>query len=196
MSDIPIQNQTVPRAQIEEKVIHAVANALDLEPDEVTLTSSLQHDLGAESLDYLDIAFSLEREFKVHFPREDLLQRAGDHFGEDNLMRDGRVTDLGLRMLANAMPEIDRERLQPGLRAAEVPGLFTVETFVRVIDRLLTAKEQMSRQCPQCGAELTEPSALPEYVCPQCQTTVPFPSGDDVMFEEMLRLSEQEEPSR
>ena len=196
MPELPIQNQTIPREVIEEKVIRAVANALDLEPEEVTLTSSLQHDLGAESLDYLDIAFSLEREFKVHFPREDLLQRAGDHFGEDNLMLDGLVTDFGLRILGSAMPEIDPDLLKPGLRASQVPGLFTVETFVRVLDRLLTAKEQMSRQCPQCGAELAESSALPEYVCPACQTTVPFPSGDDVMFDELVRLSRQEEQPR
>jgi acyl carrier protein len=196
MYELAIQNRTVRRQVLEEKVVRAVANALDLEPAEVTLASSLQHDLGAESLDYLDIAFSLEREFKVHFPREDLLQRAADHFGEDHLVRDGVVTELGLRMLLHAMPEVDAGLLRPGLRAAEVPGLFTVQTLVRVLDRLLAAKQQMSRQCPQCGAELAESSALPEYVCVGCQTVMPFPSGDDVMFEELVRMSEPEEQPR
>jgi acyl carrier protein len=191
MSEHKLQNTKFSRDTLEERVRHAVANALDREPEEVKLEASMQHDLGAESLDYLDIAFTLEREFKVHFPREDLLVRAGAHFGEANLVREGLVTDLGLRLLTAAMPELDPTVIKPGLRAAEVPGLFKVQTFVRVLDRLLAAKETLSRTCAACGATLEESSALPELVCPGCKAVVPFPSGDDVMFAELVELGEQ-----
>jgi acyl carrier protein len=158
----------------------------------VKLTSSLQHDLGAESLDYLDIAFRLEREYKVHFPREDLLARAAEFFGgADNLVQAGVVTDVGLKMLRTAMPEVDPAMLKTGLRAEQVPGLFTVGTFARVLDRLLAAKETMSRVCPKCGATMQDSNLLPEMSCAACQTTVPFPTGDEVMFQELVRLSKE-----
>lgn len=188
MPEFQALNKTVPQAVLEDKVLQAVASALDLDPGRVTLTASLQHDLGAESLDYLDIAFTLERSFKVHFPREDLLVRAGEHFGEQNLVDKGVVTALGLRMLQHAAPEIDPEALRPGLRATDVPGLFRVQTFVRVLDRLLAAKESLSTICPHCQATLAESPTLPEFVCPGCNASVPFPSGDDVMFQDLVSL--------
>ncbi len=193
MTKIVLNNTQIPRTELEQKVMAAIANALDLETDEVKLNDSMQDDLGAESLDYLDIAFTLEREFKVHFPREDLMQRASDHFGEDTLVDQSEITPLGLRMLRSAMPEVDPGLLQPGLKASQVPGLFTVETFVRVLDRLLAAKEVLSRDCPECGAQMEDSSVLPELACPDCEATVPFPSGDEVLFQDMLQLSDEQQ---
>jgi acyl carrier protein len=190
MVEMVLRNTTVPQSVLEEKVIAAVAKALDLKREEVTLSSSLQDDLGAESLDYLDIAFQLERDFNVQFPRADLLQRASDHFGEDSLVNDGVVTDLGLRLLRKGMPEVDPERFRPGLRAIEVANMFTVWTFVRVLDRLVVAKGQMSRQCPKCSGELVESANLPEFVCASCGHVVPLPSGDAVLYQDLLELSD------
>lgn len=190
MPETVLKNTQVPQSVLEEKVVAAVAKALDLDTEEVTLTSSLQSDLGAESLDYLDIAFQLERDFNVQFPRADLLQRASDHFGEDALVKDGVVTELGIRLLHKGMPEIDPEQFKPGLRAVDVAGMFTVWTFVRVLDRLLAAKEQMSRQCPECGGELVESNTLPEFVCAGCGKVVPLPSGDAILFQDLIELSD------
>lgn len=195
MSELKPLNTVVPRETLELSVRNAVARAMGINVEEVKLSSSLQADLGAESLDYLDIAFTLEREHKVHFPREDLLQRAATHFGEENLVKEGVVTDLGLKMLQQAMPELDPTLLKSGLRAAQVPAMFTVHTFARVLDRLLFAKERMSRACPKCGAAMQDSPNMPELVCPNDQTSVPFPSGDDVMFEEMVRMSQDGEKS-
>jgi len=181
-------NRTVPQQDLEAQVVEAVAGALDLEPGEVSLDDSLQADLGAESLDYLDIAFQLERRYKVEFPRADLLERAGSYFGEDRLVQNGVITDFGLRLLRQAMPEVEPARLRPGLRATEVAGMFTVQTFARVLDRLLYAKEQMRRTCEECGGELGDSEVLPELVCKGCGRTVPVASGDDVLYQDLLDL--------
>lgn len=198
MLEYPL-NRTFPRQELEASVIQAVAGALDLDPGEVKLESSLQADLGAESLDYLDIAFQLERKYRIEFPRVDLLERAGRYFGEDRLVKDGIVSDLGLRLLRQAMPEIAPERLQPGLRAVQVPALFNVQTFARVLDRLVYAKEQMPRTCKECGGTLVESEVLPEFVCSGCGKSFPMPSGDDVLYEDLVHLGEeagvQEQPS-
>ncbi|MFY9823750.1 MAG: acyl carrier protein [Thermoanaerobaculia bacterium] len=186
---------SMPAELIEQRVLEAVAKALDLRPAQVSLSDSLRDDLDAESLDYLDIVFQLEREFKVQFPRNDLLQRASEHFGEEALVKDDVVTDLGLEVLRRGMNEIGPEHLRPGLRASEITGLFTVRTFVRVLDRLLAAKEQMSRVCADCGGVLVDSPSLPELVCAGCNRAVPLPAGDAVLLQDLLQPKAPGEPA-
>ena len=191
MLNINQESDVIPKRVIEEKVIEAVAQALDLEPEEVSLTSSFENDLGAESLDYLDIAFTLEREFKIQFPREDLLHRASDYFGEEALVtNEGVITDLGLELMRKGMPEIDPALLKPGLRAVDLRPLFVVQTFARLIERLLDAKQNFPRTCPDCESQIVESETTPEFVCTSCSKNIPFPTGDDVIFQDLVALSE------
>ena len=177
-----------PQDDIELRTLKVIAKAMDRPLAEVTPSSSLEEDLGAQSLDFLDIAFSLEREFLIQFPRTDFLQRAADHFGEENLIKDGVVTGFGLRLLRLGMPELDLSRLKPGQKITEVQKMFTVATFIRVVRQLIDAKNAMDRKCPGCGALMVESSALPELVCSDCRTSKPLPSGDEVLFQHLLDL--------
>ncbi len=181
--------ETMSQQDIEQKVRAVISKALELEPDEVSPTASLADEMGAQSLDLLDIAFMLEREFKISFPRTDIMERATARFGEDALVNRGLVTDLGLELLRRTMPEVDRERLKPGLRAIDVTRLLSVQTFVRIVMRLLEAKQAFPRQCPNCGSLMEESEVTPEFTCPQCGTIVPLPSGDDILFEDLIALT-------
>jgi acyl carrier protein len=174
--------------EVEHRVLEVIARSMDRPVSEVTPASSLEMDLGAQSLDYLDIAFSLEREFRIQFPRTDFFQRASDHFGEESLAKDGVITDLGLRLLTVGMPELDTTQLKPGLRIDEVRRMFTVATFVRVTNQLLQSKANADRTCPKCGTRMEDSPTLPEFLCPSCQTSVPLPPGDDVLFEHLLSV--------
>jgi acyl carrier protein len=184
-----------PPDDIERRVVAVIARAMDRPVSEVSPSSSLEEDLGAQSLDFLDIAFSLEREFRVQFPRTDFLQRASVHFGEENLAKDGVVTPFGLRLLALGMPELDPAKLKPGLKIAELRKMFTVATFIRVSCQLLEMKAGMDRRCPNCKAEMTESNVLPEFVCNVCQTVVSVPSGDEVLFRHLLAIEKQAKES-
>jgi acyl carrier protein len=177
-------------ADVEQRVLAVVARAMDRPVSEVKPSSSLEFDLGAQSLDYLDIAFSLEREFRISFPRADFMQRAADHFGEENLVKNGVITDLGLRLLAKGMPEIDPSTLKPGLKVTEVRKMFVVATFIRVVRQLLEAKAGMDRTCPDCGATMHDSATLPEFICASCGKSVPMPSGDDVLFDHVVGVAE------
>lgn len=173
---------------IERRVLAVIAHAMDCPISQVAPTSTFEADLGAQSLDYLDIAFSLEREFRIQFPRDDFLQRAGKYFGEENLVKDGVITQLGLNLLAKGMPEIDPAKLTPGLKVFELRRMFVVATFVRVVRQLLEAKAAMDRACPNCRTEMMESPSLPEFVCPACNTAVPLPSGNEVLFQQLLSV--------
>ena len=176
--------------EIERKVLEVIARAMDRPVEEVKPGSSLELDLGAQSLDYLDIAFSLEREFRIQFPRADFMQRASDHFGEENLVKDGVITDFGLKLLAKGMPELDPAQLKSGLRVNEVRKMFIVATFIRVVRQLLDYKNSMSRACPDCGTTMNESPSLPEFLCPNCGKSVPLPSGDDILFDHLIGLQD------
>jgi acyl carrier protein len=176
--------------EVERKVIEVIATTMDRPVSEITPASSLEMDLGAQSLDYLDIAFSLERAFRVQFPRADFLQRASDHFGEENLVKDGVVTDLGLRLLRVGMPELGPAQLKPGCKVTDIRRMVTVATFIRVAKQLLQNKAAADRTCPKCGAQMDESDSLPEFVCPACQATVPLPSGDNVLFDQLVQLEQ------
>ena len=136
-----IPNETVDAAVL-AKVQDAIAEALGLDEDEVELDARLIDDLGAESLDFLDIVFRLERAFDIKIPRGGVESQARDGALEEGVVYevDGVLTEAGLAKLAEAMPEVDPADIKPGLKTAEIPTLFRVATFYRIVVTLLAEK--------------------------------------------------------
>jgi acyl carrier protein len=130
--------QTVTRAEIESvfpRVADIVADALARDPAEVRPASRLVADLGAESIDFLDIVFRLEQAFRVRIPRGQILDEARGELSEEEFHRDGVLTPAGLARLRDVLDEAPPESLAPGLRVDDVPLLFTVETFCKAVVR-------------------------------------------------------------
>ncbi len=118
-------------------VSSAFAEALGLDDDEVTRDAKVIDDLGAESLDFLDIAFRLERTFDIKIPRGGVEKAAQDAVGDEPYEVEGVLTARGLAALTEAMPEVPTEEFVQGLKVAEVPLLFRVATFERLVKHLL-----------------------------------------------------------
>lgn len=182
--------QAVSVDAVEPIVKKVVARALELDPEELESEASLQLDYNAQSLDMLDISFALEREFRVPFPQTDLIQRASQHIDEEMLVERGRITDLGLDLLRLGMPEAEAARIKPGLRAEDVVSLITINTFTRLVCRLLLAKGEFPRECPKCGTMTKESDSLPEFECPACGDVRALRSGDDVLLADLLVVVE------
>ena len=129
---------------IYEKVKESVVEALGIDDDEVTPNALLFDDLGAESLDLLDIVFRLEKEFGIKIPRggiqADALSAEGENLTEEDLVVDGVLTPLGIEKLKTSMPELDPARITEGFRADDIATLFTVQTFVNITKNLLKEK--------------------------------------------------------
>jgi len=126
--------------KIWEKVRTAFAEALGLDEDEVAYDARVIGDLGAESLDFLDIAFRLERAFDIKIPRGGIEKTAQTGMGDEPYEVAGVLTPLALEKLAEAMPEIPREEFREGLRTSEVATLFRVATFYNLVIHLLAEK--------------------------------------------------------
>lgn len=97
-------------------------------------------DLGADSLDLLDLVFSLEQRFKVKISPRGIEKAAQERLGDIPLEVDGVYTPQALAELRQALPEIPLAELGDGLRVGQLPHLFRVATFVRLVDKLLQAK--------------------------------------------------------
>ena len=129
-------------SELFESVASAVADALGAEPEEVTLDATLLDDLGAESIDLLDILFRIERSLGVKITAGELAEYvqggiADDEFGD----ADEVITPLGLAQLARVMPQIDTADLAGRLQAGSVMSLFTVDNLVVLVRGRLDAQE-------------------------------------------------------
>jgi acyl carrier protein len=118
-------------AELRDRVARTVAEVLAVDATTIDASSSLIDDLGAESIDFLDLVFRLESEFGVKIPRDGIL--ATVRSGLDVYDRKGVLTDEALDRMRVLMPEVSSDRLKAGLRTTDVPHLFTVETFVRLV---------------------------------------------------------------
>src|SRR5262249_21782915 len=128
------------------RVTIVLTQALNADEDQITPTATLQGDLGAESIDMLDIVFRLEREFGLRIPRGELFPESVFR-GDPAFVQDGRVTDEGMAELRSVMPYADLEAFDTDRRLSAVPDLFTVDLIVRYIAWKLQSKpnEGMSK---------------------------------------------------
>ena len=107
--------------------------------EDIRTESILVEDLGAESIDLLDLSFLIEEHFGVTIQADEFEQEARERIGSGEYDEDGVLTDAALAQLKEALPEVDAARLAPGLRKTEVPALLPVSVFSRIIERKLTS---------------------------------------------------------
>ena len=114
-------------------VAATVADALGCEEDEVTAQASLIEDLNAESIDFLDIVFRLERAFKIKIPRGKIVENARGALSESEFEQNGIVTDVGFKQLRAYLSEVPADRFKTPTKVKDIPRLFTVETFCKLV---------------------------------------------------------------
>ena len=121
------------------RIRRIVADLLAVDESEVELKHGLVADLGAESIDFLDLVFRLEKAFGVKIPRGQIEKEARGALGNEEFEKDGVLSDKGIEQLKRYLSEVPAERIEPGLKINEIPTLFTVETFCKLVAR---AKEK------------------------------------------------------
>jgi acyl carrier protein len=118
--------------EIYSKVSATLVEALNVDEEDIKPTSTLQGDLGAESIDFLDIVFRLEREFGIKIPRGELFPESIFQ-GDPELVQDGRVTPKGLQELRSKMPFADLTKFEENPEVGNLSNLFTVDLITRYI---------------------------------------------------------------
>ncbi len=125
---------TATREQIFDKVQNTLVDALGVDAEEVTGESTLSGDLGAESIDFLDIVFRLEKNFAIKIPRGDLFPE--NVLSDPQFVSGGKVTPKGIEELRVRMPwaNFDRVSENPNMK-----DLFTVDMIVSYVESKLNS---------------------------------------------------------
>jgi acyl carrier protein len=154
--------------EVHARVTKVLVESLGVEEDDVIPSASLQGDLGAESIDFLDIVFRLEREFEIKIERNELFP---DPISPDDSVfaRDGRLTDDSLTALRLRMPYANFRDLEFDRQLTRVDDLFTVELLTSFIMWKLRENGQAQYDVPvpvshQSAAEPTEISHYPASI--------------------------------
>ena len=123
------------RDEIFEKVREVLVDALGVDDDEVTPEATLTTDLGAESIDFLDIVFKLEQAFGFKIEQGELFP---DNVAQDpEYVQDGKVTAKGLAALKERLPHADFSKLDEDPSVGNVGEIFTVNAVVNFVQRKL-----------------------------------------------------------
>ncbi|HEX6984220.1 MAG TPA: acyl carrier protein [Planctomycetaceae bacterium] len=122
------------RDEIFEKVQQTLVDALGVDEDEVTPEATLQGDLGAESIDFLDIVFRLEKGFGIKIPRGELFPE-NLSASEGGFVKDGVVTPEGIAELKKRMPHADVDSFAKDPKVENIQELFTVDMIVKFLEK-------------------------------------------------------------
>lgn len=126
------------REQVFEQVKTVMVDALGVDDDEVTQEATLMGDLGAESIDFLDIVFRLEKAFGIKIPREELFP-AETLMGNPDFISNGKFTEKGLNALRAKIPHTDTSEFSKNPDVSKLGDLFTVGMIVNFVESKIKA---------------------------------------------------------
>jgi acyl carrier protein len=133
-----VKNMAMSRDEILKQVREVLIDALGVDDDEVTTESTLMGDLGAESIDFLDIVFRLEKAFEIKIPRDELFP-AESLMNNSDFVHNGKLTEKGLNELREKMPHTNLTEFEKDPDINKLADLFTVEAIINYVETKLNA---------------------------------------------------------
>lgn len=176
----------------EEKAIDAVkqaiSEALEIDMDKIGSDSSLIRDLGAESLDFLDINYRLEQAFGIKMARHTVLEHVEETFGEGSAIDPGgKLTEKAVELLKIRFEGTELD-IAPGVDVDEVPSIITVRSMARgVMDVLASIPDN----CPACGGSAWSAEDGGRIKCGSCGEPAPTTNGDDLIVAWLTKIQEE-----
>ena len=125
-----------------ERLLPLLREVTGARADQVAMDSNLMADLGAESIDLLDLSFLIEETFGITLEADEFERQATDRIPGGQYERDGYLTPEALEELKKALPEVPAEKFRPGLKKIEVPSILNVAVFVHLIQRKVAQKQR------------------------------------------------------
>jgi acyl carrier protein len=178
----------ITQQQVFDELKKAIVETLRVDENIIKSESSLINDLGAESLDFLDVNYRLEQAFGIKMARHFVLEHIEEMFGESSAIdENGRLTEKAIELLkvrfGDNMPD-----LKPGMDMDEIPALLTAQTISRgVLDVLDSLKEK----CSSCGNSAWKTEDSVRIKCGSCGENAVFTNGDELIKEWLTKVQEE-----
>lgn len=163
-------------SEVFDKFVQIVAKSLRIEAAQITPDTHLT-DLGAESLDLIEITMETESQFHIFLPDKSILETAVEVFGPDILEKDGYVTEEGKRLLLRRLPATDAPAFEGEVAVKDLQQYFLkVGTWVRMVQSLA---QYTPDACPACGGPMTASMGF-RMKCTQCGEEITLRSGEEL----------------
>jgi acyl carrier protein len=177
----------VTEQKVLETVQNNIAEALRIPVAKITPERSLIKDLGAESLDFLDMNYRMEQSFGIRTARHFVVEHVEELFGEGAAVdENGRLTEKGVAVLRLRLG--DHQDLQAGMTLEDVPSFVTVRAVASgVFDILGTLPEQ----CTYCGQSQWKSDDGSHIHCGACGKAAVYASGDDLVKDWLRRIQQE-----
>ena len=167
---------TMTESEVFDKFAQIVAKSLRIEESQIAPETHL-NDLGAESLDLIEITMETETQFHIFLPDKSILETAVEVFGPGVLEKDGYLTGEGKQLLLRRMPEGDAQAFAGDVAVKDLQAYFLkVGTWVRMIQGLV---EYTPGDCAACGGPMM-PSMGFRMKCAKCGQEITLRSGEEL----------------
>lgn len=179
----------IPEQKILEEVKKSISEGLDIGAERIKPQSSLIKDLGAESLDFLDINYRLEQTFGIKMARHSVIEHMEEMFGEESALdSDGKITENAVKVLGRRFNNVGGE-LHAGMDMDELPAHVTVQSIADGVSNLL---DSLPETCTSCGASSWKVEDETRIQCGACGEPAAFANGDDLIDQWLTGVQEQE----
>lgn len=183
-----MKQNLVTEQKVLDELKKAINETLRVEEGSITPESSLIRDLGAESLDFLDINYRMEQIFGIRMARHFILEHIEEMFGEGAAIdEDGRLTDKAVSLLRIRFGG-DKADLAHGMDMDSVPALITVQSMTAGIMDIL---DSLPESCTYCGKSEWKTEDGIRIKCGACGEPAAFANGDDLIKEWLTAVQKE-----
>ncbi len=178
----------VTEQKVFDELKKAIVETLRVDENSIKPENSLIKDLGAESLDFLDINYRLEQTFGIKMARHFVLEHIEEMFGEGSAIdENGQLTDKAIELLKIRFGD-DMPNLTSGMDMDEVPTLITAQSIAKGIMDIL---DSLPEKCSGCGNSAWKSDDRGRIKCGSCGEYATFTNGDDLTKEWLAKVQEE-----
>jgi acyl carrier protein len=178
----------ITEQKVYDEVKKAIVETLRVDENQIKPESSLIKDIGAESLDFLDINYRLEQTFGIKMARHFILEHVEEIFGEGSAIdEDGQLTDKGIALLKIRFGH-ERAEFTEGMDMDLLPTLITVQLMSNGVMDIL---DTLPDTCPNCGNSVWKTEDGAKITCGSCGESAPFTNGDDLIKQWLTSTQEE-----
>jgi acyl carrier protein len=182
-----MKQNLIAEQRVMEEVKKAIAEGIDINPAKIKPESSLMKDLGAESLDFLDINYRLEQTFGIKMARRTVIDHMEELFGEESAIdAEGKLTEKAAQVLALRYDGYG-DKIQAGMDMDELPVMVTVSSIAEGVGSLL---DTLPEKCTNCSAQSWKLEEETRTVCGSCGESAAFTSGDELIEDWLKQIQE------
>jgi len=184
-----MKQNVISEATVLEEVKKAIAQTLKLDKDTIQAEQSLVKDLGAESLDFLDVDYRLEQTFGIKMARHFVLEHIEEMFGEGSAIdENSQLTEKAITLLKVRLGEKGPVELHAGMDMDEVPPVVTVQGMTRAVMDVL---DSLPEKCAACGQANWKSENGLRIQCGSCGAEGTFTDGDTLIKEWLTKVQEE-----